>query len=400
MKCGLEVLFSQKKLHDELAGKRLAYLAHPASVSHSLIHGLDLLSQVPELKIVSAFGPQHGLRGEKQDNMIESEDFLDPRHKIPVFSLYGRVRRPTAEMLDTFDVLLYDLQDVGCRIYTFLTTLFYVMEDCAREGKSIWILDRPNPAGRPVEGNVLQAGFESFVGAAPVPMRHGLTMAEAAQWYRAFKGLDLDLRVVAMEGYDMHGGPGYGWPLLEFPWVNPSPNLSTVQSTKVYPGTVLFEGTNLSEGRGTTRALEVFGAPFIDNEKVFHEMFRIQKEWLEGGILRPCYFEPTFHKFKGELCSGFQMHTDHIFYDHETFQPYRVACLFLKVVRTLYPEFALWRLPPYEYEEEKMPIDILSGSDFLREWVEDSESEPEDLNDYLLQDETIWREQVARFLIY
>ena len=216
MKFGVERLLEDPAMRRPLAGRRVALLAHPASVTRALVHSLDALAALPDITLSAAFGPQHGLRGDKQDNMVESPDFVDPRLGIPVFSLYGAVRRPTDAMMDSFDVLLIDLQDLGCRIYTFITTLRYMLEAAARHGKTVWILDRPNPAGRPVEGLSLRAGWESFVGAGPLPMRHGMTMGELARWFVASLGLDVELEVITMQGWQPDAAPGFGWPLLYF----------------------------------------------------------------------------------------------------------------------------------------------------------------------------------------
>src|ERR1700692_470946 len=223
MKFGIDRLLEERALRKPLQGRRVALLAHPASVTADLTHALDALMVQGEVRVVAAFGPQHGLRGDKQDHMGESPDFIDPVHGIPVFSLYGEVRRPTAAMMDSFDVLLVDLQDVGCRIYTFVTTLLYVLEEAARRKKIVWVLDRPNPAGRPVEGLLLEPGWESFVGAGALPMRHGLTMGELARWFVATLRLDVDLQVIAMQGWKSGAAPGFGWPLAERSWINPSP---------------------------------------------------------------------------------------------------------------------------------------------------------------------------------
>jgi len=231
---GLDRLLEDPDLRRPLAGKRIALLAHPASVSRDLTHGLDALAALPDLNITAAFGPQHGLRGDKQDNMVESPDYSDPRHGIPVFSLYGAVRRPTDAMLDSFDVLLVDLQDLGCRIYTFITTLRYVLEAAARQGKAVWVLDRPNPAGRPVEGLRLRPGWESFVGAGPMPMRHGLTLGELARWFIATLKLDVDCQVVTLAGWQPEAAPGYGWPLGQRSWINPSPNAPNLAMARAY----------------------------------------------------------------------------------------------------------------------------------------------------------------------
>ncbi|MDP2742199.1 MAG: DUF1343 domain-containing protein, partial [Hydrogenophaga sp.] len=260
MKFGIERFLAEPDLRAPLAGRRAALLAHPASVTRDLTHSLDALAALPDVHLTAAFGPQHGLRGDKQDNMVESPDYADPRLGIPVFSLYGEVRRPTDAMLDSFDVLLVDLQDLGCRIYTFITTLRYVLEAAARTGKAVWVLDRPNPAGRPVEGLTLRPGWESFVGAGPMPMRHGMTMGELGHWFIATLKLELEYRVITMEGWKPDEAPGFGWPLGRT-WVNPSPNAANLWMARAYAGTVMLEGTTLSEGRGTTRPLELFGAP-------------------------------------------------------------------------------------------------------------------------------------------
>src|SRR6188768_2777443 len=292
---GIDRLLGDIKLQRELEGRRVALLAHPASMTADFEHSLDALRSIRGLDITAAFGPQHGLRGDKQDNMIESPDFRDPVHGIPVFSLYGEVRRPTPEMLAHFDVLLVDLQDVGCRIYTFITTLLYVLEAAAQHRKTVWVLDRPNPAGRPIEGLRLREGWESFVGAGPIPMRHGLTLGELGNWFVDHFKLDVDYRVIEMDGWRPDEGPGFGWP-ADRVWVNPSPNAPNLNMARCYAGTVMLEGATLSEGRGTTRPLELFGAPGIDARAVIAEMQRIAPQWLEGCILRDIWFEPTFHK--------------------------------------------------------------------------------------------------------
>ena len=397
---GIDVLLDSPRLRAELSGRRLALLGHAASMTREYRHSLDALIACPGLTITSAFGPQHGMRGDKQDNMVETADYLDPRHGIPVHSLYGEVRYPTAAMLGDFDVLLVDLQDIGTRIYTYVTTLAYVLEACAASGKSVWVLDRPNPAGRPVEGTILEPGWESFVGAAALIMRHGLTFGELAYWIAAENGLDLDLRVVPMDGYRPAEGPGYGWPLHRASWVNPSPNASSLNMARCFPGTVLFEGTTLSEGRGTTTALEVIGAPDIDFERILRRMSALREDWLQGCILRPCWFEPTFHKHAGRLCSGIQIHTDNEYYRHDRFRPYRIAALLLKAIRAERADYGIWRNFPYEYESERLAIDLLSGGTFLREWVDDPGAEPGDLESRMRSDEEAWLQSRADFLLY
>ena len=381
-----------------LVGRRLGLLAHPASLTADGRHSLDALAATPGLEVTAAFGPQHGLRGDKQDNMVESEDFLDPALGIPVFSLYGTVRRPTDAMLEHCDVLLVDLQDLGCRIYTFITTLRYVLEACGRLGKAVWVLDRPNPAGREVEGLALRPGWESFVGAGPMPMRHGLTMGEMARWFMRECRIDVELVVVSMQGWDPHAAPGFGWPLGERSWVNPSPNAPNVYMARAYAGTVMLEGTTLSEGRGTTRPLELFGAPGLDAKVLLGEMARLAPGWLAGCRLRPCWFEPTFHKHAGELCAGVQVHTDDPAYDPAAFRPWRLQALAFKALRRLRPDYPLWRDFPYEYETTRLAIDVINGGTLLREWVDDPAADPADLDALARADEAAWRRANADVL--
>ena len=399
MNFGLDRLLADAGLRAALAGRRAALLAHPASLTGELVHALDALAGA-NVKLSAAFGPQHGLRGDKQDNMVESADFLDPVHGIPVFSLYGEVRRPTAAMMDSFDVLLVDLQDLGCRIYTFITTLRYVLEEAARHGKAVWVLDRPNPAGRPVEGLRLRPGWESFVGAGPLPMRHGLTLGELARWFVASLNLDVDCQVVTLEGWEPAQAPGYGWPLGERTWINPSPNAPNLWMARCYAGTVLLEGTTLSEGRGTTRPLELFGAPDIDADKLLAAMRALAPQWLQGCRLRPCWFEPTFHKHAGQLCAGLQIHVEDAGYGHAAFRPWRLQALAFKALRGLWPDYPLWRNFPYEYEHGRLAIDLINGGELLRAWVDDEGAEPGDLEALALADERSWEAEREAFLLY
>jgi uncharacterized protein YbbC (DUF1343 family) len=399
MKTGLDRLLADPVLRAPLAGKRVALVAHPASVTADLTHALDALVALGEVNVTAAFGPQHGIRGDKQDNMVESDDFTDLRYGIPVFSLYGEVRRPTSQMLSTFDTVLIDLQDVGCRIYTFITTLLYMLEAAAQTGKSVWVLDRPNPAGRPVEGLSLREGWESFVGAGPMPMRHGLTLGELGQWFVDHFRLDVDYRVVAMDGYDPDTGPGFGWP-AERIWVNPSPNAANLNMARAYAGTVMLEGTTLSEGRGTTRPLELFGAPDIDARAVIAEMRSLSPAWLAGCTLRECWFEPTFHKHVKALCNGVHIHAEGPGYDHAGFRPWRLQALAFKAIRALHPDYPLWRDFPYEYAFGKLPIDVINGSPLLREWVDDGAATPGDLDALAVADETAWLDARQPYLIY
>ncbi len=400
MKTGLDRLIHDARLRKPLAGRRVALLAHPASVTAELVHALDALAACPEMRLACAFGPQHGLRGDKQDNMVESRDFTDPAHGIPVFSLYGEVRRPTDDMMQAFDVLLVDLQDLGCRIYTFVTTLRYVLEAAARHRKEVWVLDRPNPVGRPVEGLMLEPGWESFVGAAPMPMRHGLTLGELAQWFVKKLDLEVDCRVLSMQGWAPGRAPGFGWPLGERSWVNPSPNASSLSMARCYPGTVMFEGTTLSEGRGTTRPLELFGGPDIDARALESAMHSLAPHWMAGCRLRACWFEPTFHKHAGALCAGLQIHVEDRCYDPEAFRPWRLVALALKALKKLRPDYPLWRDFPYEYERERLAIDLINGGERLRRWVDDAQALPGDLDSIASRDERAWREEREALLLY
>ena len=400
MKFGIDRLLAEPKLRAPLKGRRIALLAHPASVSETLTHSLDALAACPEIKLAAAFGPQHGLRGDKQDNMVESADFTDPVHGIPVFSLYGAVRKPTDAMMETFDVLLVDLQDLGCRIYTFETTLRYVLEAAAKHRKAVWVLERPNPIGRPVEGLSLRPGWESFVGAGAFPMRHGLTLGELGSWFVAMLKLDVDYRVVEMEGWRPEGAPGFGWPVGERAWINPSPNAANLWMARAYPGTVMVEGTTLSEGRGTTHPLELFGAPDIVARHVLAEMQALAPQWLAGCRLRECWFEPTFQKHTGALCSGVQIHSEGPAYDNSAFKPWRLMALAFKAIRRLYPDYRLWRDFEYEYEHGKLAIDVINGSPLLREWVDDKAATRGDLDALAAADEQAWTGERRPYLLY
>ncbi len=400
MKFGIDRIIGDAALRTPLAGKRVALLAHPASVTADLTHALDALAACGDVRISAAFGPQHGMRGDKQDNMIETADYTDPVHSVPVFSLYGEARRPSGQAMGTFDVLLVDLQDLGCRIYTFITTLLYALEACAAHGKEVWVLDRPNPAGRPIEGLILRPGWESFVGAGPIPMRHGLTLGELGAYFIAHFKLDVAYHVIAMEGYAPDAAPGFGWPLGERAWVNPSPNAANLWMARAYAGTVMLEGTTLSEGRGTTRPLELFGAPDLDAKRVLAAMHALAPNWLEGCRLRECWFEPTFHKHAKNLCNGVQIHVEDGSYDHSAFQPWRLQALAFKAIRQLYPAYDLWRDFPYEYEIGKLAIDVINGGPALREWVDDPSATPADLDALTQPDEAAWGEERRGYLLY
>ncbi|MBV9330169.1 MAG: DUF1343 domain-containing protein [Alphaproteobacteria bacterium] len=400
MRFGIDRFLADPSLRAPLAGKRVALLAHPASVTQNLTHALDGISGLGDMRLTAAFGPQHGLKGDKQDNMVESQNYIDPVLGIPVFSLYAKVRRPMDSMMSTFDVVLIDLQDVGCRIYTFVTTLLYMLEAAAKHRREVWVLDRPNPAGRPIEGTRLKPGWESFVGAGPLPMRHGLTLGELGKWFIATLKLDVAYRVIEMVDWKPAEAPGFGWPLGERAWVNPSPNAPNLWMARAFAGTVMVEGTTLSEGRGTTRPLELFGAPDIDAKKIIAQMHALAPDWLAGCVLRDCWFEPTFHKHVGKLCNGVQVHTEGPQYDHARFKPWRLQALAFKAIRKLYPDYPLWRDFDYEYELGKRAIDVICGGPSLREWVDDSASGPAQLDALAQPDERSWEQERAPFLIY
>ncbi|MGE0160282.1 MAG: exo-beta-N-acetylmuramidase NamZ domain-containing protein [Gemmatimonadales bacterium] len=342
-----------------LRGASLGLIAHPASVTRGLEHASTALLSAG-FRLQALFGPQHGARGEKQDNMVESAHFRDPATGLPVHSLYGDVRKPTPAMLAGLDALLFDLQDVGVRVYTFVWTMALAMEACAEAGVRFVVLDRPNPIGGVLrEGPVLREGFESFVGLHPIPLRHGLTCGELARWLDAERGIGCDLEVVACDGWRRR----MSWEDTGLPWVLPSPNLPTVDSCRVYPGMVLIEGTNLSEGRGTTKPFELFGAPFVDPLALER---RLRETLGPGAIVRPCHFEPTFQKHASRMCGGGQIHVT----DADTFRPVHTAVAILSAVKEIAPEDFRWREPPYEYETVKPPIDILWGGDGLRKGID------------------------------
>ena len=395
---GIDRLLADPELRKPLEGKRVALLAHPASVTKDLAHSHDALVAAG-VNISAVFGPQHGVRGDLQDNMMESPDYTDPTYNVPVFSLYGEVRRPTGQSMGTFDVILVDLQDLGCRIYTYVTTLLYVLEAAAEHGKSVWVLDRPNPAGRPVEGSALLPGWESFVGAGPMVMRHGLTLGEMGHWFIQHFNLDVDYQVIAMEGWQPDTAPGFGWPQDRI-WINPSPNAANLNMARAYAGTVMLEGTTLSEGRGTTRPLELFGAPDIDALALIKEMHRLAPDWLAGCKLRDIWFQPTFHKHAGQLCNGVQIHAEGGFYDHAAFRPWRLQALAFKAIRNLKPDYELWRDFAYEYVFDKLAIDVINGGPALREWVDDPQSAPGDLAAGAGVDEARWAAETSRLLAY
>ncbi len=355
---GIEVLLKNppRWLRDE----RIGLLVNQASVDSRLRHTADLLVQAFPRSVRALFGPQHGIRGEKQDNMVESSDFIHPRFGIPAFSLYGTSRMPTSDMMDLVDILIIDLQDVGTRVYTFITTMAYCMQAAAHRGKKIVVLDRPNPiGGEQVEGNPLRDDCRSFVGVHPLPMRHGLTIGELARLFNDQPGMHCELEVIAMEGWRR----SMLFRETGLTWVSPSPNMPSPDTALVYPGQVLLEGTNLSEGRGTTRPFELFGAPFIDPFMIKETG---DQRKLPGVTLRAAYFQPTFNKWQGRLCGGLQLHVT----EPRIFKPYVTTLALLQELLALYPGQCSWSDPPYEYETVRMPIDIIAGDRGIREALE------------------------------
>jgi uncharacterized protein YbbC (DUF1343 family) len=358
MNLGLDVLFESNL--DLLDGSRVGVIVNPASINSRFEHAADLFHQHPRIKLTVLFGPQHGIRGETQDNMIESQTFRDKRSALPAYSLYGEARKPTPEMLAAVDVLVFDIQDVGTRVYTFVYTMALAMEAARECGKRFIVLDRPNPIGGvQIEGNILEPEFRSFVGMFPIPMRHGMTTGELALMFNREFGIGCELDVVKMEGWRR----SMWFEETRLPWVMPSPNMPTVDTAVVYPGSVMFEGTNLSEGRGTTRPFEIIGAPYIEPDELVEEL---TKDYLSGVVFRPLHFQPTFHKFAGELCGGIQIHV----IDRNAFKPVITGVAIISAIRRLYPDGFEWKQPPYEYVYDKLPFDVINGSSRLREQIE------------------------------
>lgn len=387
MRTGLEVLLQDRA--EDFRGARLGLVVHPASVTRDLVHAVDAIAAHPFLSLVTLFGPQHGARGEKQDNMVESASYQDARTGLPVHSLYGDVRKPTPAMLEGLDVVLFDLQDVGSRIYTFAWTLCLLMDACRDAGVGVVVLDRPNPVGGALrEGPLLREGFESFVGLHPVPLRHGLTLGELALHVNLRRGLGAELQVIACDGWDRR----QWFDETGLPWVLPSPNLPTLDSCAVYPGMVLFEGTTLSEGRGTTRPFEFVGAPHLDGQRLADALRRRD---LPGVHFRAVTFEPTFQKHAGAACGGVQLHVT----DRDALRPVSVALAVLREAANQSPGTTLWREPPFEYETLKPPIDILWGSDALRRGI-DAGQEPEELLAGVDQELLTFADEIAGSLLY
>lgn len=369
----------EKKWPRTLKGACIGLLVHPASIDGKLDHASDLCLKTKKTEVKAFFGPQHGIRGETQDNMVEWEGFRDPRTGLPVYSLYGHTRKPEPGMLKDIDVMVIDMQDVGARYYTFIWTMELCMQACREAGKSVVVLDRPNPiGGRIVEGPVLDEAYSSFVGQRSLPVRHGMTVGEIALYLKNELYPSLDLHIIPLEGWKRR----MWFDDTGLPWVLPSPNMPMLDTATVYPGMCLLEGTLLSEGRGTTRPFEIFGAPFIDPDALVR---RLREFALPGAVFRPLFFQPTFQKHAGILCGGAQIHVT----DRNAFRSFATGVAILKAVHDLYPDRFAWKQPPYEYETEKMPIDILAGTDRLRKEIEAGEE--------LAHMEAWWKEQCARF---
>ncbi len=363
---------------DYLKGKRLGLLANPASVDKGLTHSLDIISHLFPGQLRALFSPQHGFYAEKQDNMIESDHVVHPELNIPVFSLYSETRIPTPAMFDRIDTLIIDIQDVGTRVYTFIYTISHCIEVAAKLKKNIVILDRPNPiGGLQIEGNLLDPDYASFVGRFPIPMRHGLTVGEISQFFNQQFNLGCDLKVIPMKGWKR----SMYWQDTDLTWLPPSPNLPTPISCMVYPGQVIFEGTNISEGRGTTLPFEQFGAPFLNTKSIG----QIAEKKIKGALLRPINFEPTSGKWQRQVCKGFHIHIT----SRKNFSPYMASLLLMQLIMKFHPEEFEFNPPPYEYEYERMPIDLILGSRDIREKI----TEMEDLA--LL--ENLWQERLNTF---
>ena len=384
VRLGSEVLLASRRLADA----RVGVVCNPASIDRRLSHIVDQLGR-DDVKLAAIFGPQHGFRSDVQDNMVETPHGTDSERRVPIYSLYSETREPTAEMLRGIDVLVIDLQDIGARIYTYIYTLANCLRACRRHGVPAIVCDRPNPiGGDDVEGALLRPGFESFVGQFPIPMRHGMTIGELARLFNEDFGISAQVDVVKMEGWTR----GMYWDDTGLPWVLPSPNIPTLDSAIVYPGTVLFEGTMLSEGRGTTRPFELVGAPWIVAEKFADAMNALG---LPGVRCRPAVFEPTFQKHAKQACGGCQIHV----LDREAFRPVLTGVALIDLFRRSDRARFAWRQPPYEYEHDKMPFDILSGSDELRRQIE-AEAPMAEIAESWREDEKTFRQQRARFLLY
>ncbi|MCK4839978.1 MAG: DUF1343 domain-containing protein [Desulfobulbaceae bacterium] len=377
IKTGIEQLASRPPAW--LKGKRLGLLCNQASTDHNFRHSRDIVNTVLPGQLTCIFSPQHGFFADKQDNMIESAHMEDRTTGLPLFSLYGQNRKPDGAMFDHLDVLLIDLQDVGTRVYTFIYTMAYCLEAAAEFGKKVVILDRPNPIGGDlIEGNLVEDDYRSFVGLYPIPMRHGLTMGELARLFNDHFGINAELEIVAMTGWQR----GMYFDDTGLPWLSPSPNMPTLETALVYPGQVIWEGASVSEGRGTCLPFEVFGAPYLDHDRF---LSALERSAQAGCVLRPVAFEPTSNKYRGELCNGFQLQVT----DRQVFRPYRTSLALLSTTLNLYAEQFAYKEPPYEYEYEKLPLDMILGSRTLREALASGKS--------VVGLEDGWRDDLAGF---
>jgi Uncharacterized protein conserved in bacteria len=386
VRLGLEKILSEKK--NLLKGARVGLICNQASVDHEYRHAADLFHEDGEISLTALFGPQHGIRGDVQDNMIETGHSTDRHTGLPVYSLYSETREPTAQMLENIDVMVFDLQDVGCRVYTFIYTMANAMRACARFGKKFVVLDRPNPIGGvEIEGNLLEKGHESFVGMYPIPMRHGMTAGELAKLFNAEFSIGCELEVVTMDEWSREDF----YDETDGPWVMPSPNMPTVDTASVFPGTVYFEGTKVSEGRGTTRPFEIVGAPYIDSRHLADALKSLR---LPGVIFRPVEFIPTFQKHAGKLCGGVFLHVT----DRRIFKPVLTGVALVKTIFDLYPDDFEWKNPPYEYEYERNPFDVIAGTCVLRESFERGASLEEIENSWRADEESFRKLRESCFL--
>ncbi len=377
IKLGLEKVLNEQKVL--LKNLRVGLICNQATVNHQFQHAADLFFEHTDINLVALFGPQHGIRGDVQDNMVETLHETDKKTGLPIYSLYSETRQPTEAMLKNLDALVFDLQDVGCRVYTFIYTLANSMKSCAEFGKKMFVLDRPNPLnGISVEGNLLESGHESFVGQFPIPLRHGLTVGEIAKLFNREFNINCDLEVITMDGWSREDF----YDETDSPWVMPSPNMPTVDTTIVFPGTVYLEGTQVSEGRGTTRPFEIVGAPFIDAQELADALKSLE---LPGVIFRSTKFIPTFQKHAGKVCEGVFLHVT----DRESYESVITGVAVVKTIFDLYPNEFKWKEPPYEYVFDRNPFDVISGTFQTRQFIEKGI----DINDI----KSSWRQDVKRF---
>ncbi len=387
VKLGLEKILSEKPY--SLKNLRVGLICNQASVNHQFRHAADLFQENSEINLLKLFGPQHGIRGDVQDNMVETSHTIDQTTGLPIYSLYSETREPTEEMLSGLDALVFDLQDVGCRVYTFIYTMANSMIACAKYGKKMFVLDRPNPIGGiAVEGNTLEPGHESFVGQYPIPMRHGLTVGELAKLFNREFGINCELEIVSMDGWERENF----YDETDAPWVMPSPNMPSVDTTVVFPATVFFEGTQVSEGRGTTRPFEIVGAPYIDAKQYADALDSLK---LAGVVFRPINFLPTFQKHMSKTCGGVFVHIS----DREVFEPVITGLAMIKTIFDLYPNDFKWKNPPYEYVFDRNPFDVIAGTENIRNMIENGKS-AEEIKLFWQKDVKEFKELRERYFLY